>query len=443
MALPAATVWEVRPATGSDSNGGGFVAGASGTDYSQQAAAQVAYTDLVIDATTNTNVTSALNPFGATDVGNVVNVTSGTGFTTGRYQVVSVSGVIATLDRAVGTTSSTGGHGNLGGALATVAAAPFVGGNTVYLMGTLTVTAALTLSISATTSVGPITFNGYSTTRNDGTRATWTTATNSVNLIEFTACQGYLFKNIEFSSTAVTPGDGFHAKTTNNSGGIWIDNCLIHGFSHGINGNFAVDWSFSSLVVSRSRIYSCTAQGVINQGAQVFAGCYIHDNTGDGIQITNQAGARGMTVVWRCVIKSNGGKGINDTVDIPMNPAGAGAAAFTVVLESDVLNNTGDNIAVIRSINAGALVLFNSIIDSAGGYGVNFDEVGFCFAALGAIAWRANTTADVRNIPKSSSDVTLTGDPFTSRSTDDFTLNATAGAGAACKSIGQPTVFPP
>ena len=44
MALSASTVWEVRPATGSDNNGGGFVTGASGTDYSQQGTAQYALT---------------------------------------------------------------------------------------------------------------------------------------------------------------------------------------------------------------------------------------------------------------------------------------------------------------------------------------------------------------------------------------------------------------
>lgn len=34
MALSSATVFEVRT-TGADTNGGGFVAGAAGTDYSQ------------------------------------------------------------------------------------------------------------------------------------------------------------------------------------------------------------------------------------------------------------------------------------------------------------------------------------------------------------------------------------------------------------------------
>jgi hypothetical protein len=45
MALSSATVLEVRT-TGVDTNGGGFVTGATGTDFSQQNAAQYSGTNL-------------------------------------------------------------------------------------------------------------------------------------------------------------------------------------------------------------------------------------------------------------------------------------------------------------------------------------------------------------------------------------------------------------
>ena len=47
MALSAGVVWEVRT-TGDDTNGGGFdsTVTSPGTDYSQQTAAQITYTDL-------------------------------------------------------------------------------------------------------------------------------------------------------------------------------------------------------------------------------------------------------------------------------------------------------------------------------------------------------------------------------------------------------------
>src|SRR6516225_9792456 len=117
----ATLVFDVRT-TGSDNNGGGFDSGVAspGTDYSQQDSAQIAYTDLVIGSTGNENqLTSAANPFGSTSPGNVINISGGTGFQTGLYRILSVSGSTATMDQGVGTANSTGGTGNLGGAFAT------------------------------------------------------------------------------------------------------------------------------------------------------------------------------------------------------------------------------------------------------------------------------------------------------------------------------------
>jgi len=39
-------------------------------------------------------------------------------------------------------------------------------------------------------------------------------------------------------------------------------------------------------------------------------------------------------------------------------------------------------------------------------------------------------------------DVSLTANPFTSAGTGDYSLNSTAGGGAACKGAGFPGVFP-
>src|SRR3990167_393068 len=76
-AISAAVVWEVRTTGASTTAGCGFLTGASGTDRSQQDAVQTAFTDLVIGVTT-TELTSAANPFGATDVGNIIYVKAGT-----------------------------------------------------------------------------------------------------------------------------------------------------------------------------------------------------------------------------------------------------------------------------------------------------------------------------------------------------------------------------
>src|SRR5262249_6018915 len=187
MALPAATTWEIRTA-GSDSNGGGFVAGASGTDYSQQDSAQYTFTDLVVDASVNTKVTSASHNFVAADVGNIMQINSGTGWTVGFYQIVSVASNAATLDRSPAAVNTTGGTFHVGGALLTLGSiinstsSQAKDGNVIWIKaGTYTVTASITLPANGfTSSSGPLTFIGYNTSRGDrSTKPLITTATNS------------------------------------------------------------------------------------------------------------------------------------------------------------------------------------------------------------------------------------------------------------------------
>ena len=135
MALATLMTYEVRT-TGSDTQcSGGFKSSASGTDYSQQNAAQFSGTDLTVNAVTNTIVTSATHNFVAADVGNTINITAGTGFTIGIYEIVSVASNSATLDRSPGATSITGGTWWEGGSFVSTgkAGSVMVAGNTLYI----------------------------------------------------------------------------------------------------------------------------------------------------------------------------------------------------------------------------------------------------------------------------------------------------------------------
>lgn len=68
--------------------------------------------DLVIDAATNTKITSALHPFSAADVGNtfVILTTTG-GWLGGTYTILSVTTAVATLSGSAGTLGSINGDG--------------------------------------------------------------------------------------------------------------------------------------------------------------------------------------------------------------------------------------------------------------------------------------------------------------------------------------------
>src|ERR1051325_5937093 len=148
MALSAVTTWEVRTAGSDTACSGGFVTGASGTDYSQQDAAQFSGTNLAsANGTTNPpQVTSATHNFVAADVGNIIQITAGTNWTAGFYQIVSCAANAATLDRACGTAASiSGGTWCEGGALAApgIASGAKAQGNDVWIKaGTYTISSS-------------------------------------------------------------------------------------------------------------------------------------------------------------------------------------------------------------------------------------------------------------------------------------------------------------
>ncbi len=127
-AIASTTVWEINAAaTAGNVNAGGFNpsntgnSGGPGTDRSQSTSAYQTFTDL---ASTSASgflvVTSASYTFLPSDCGNLIHINnSGTGahFSPGVYEIVSVSGGAATLDRACGSVSNaSGGTYHLGGA---------------------------------------------------------------------------------------------------------------------------------------------------------------------------------------------------------------------------------------------------------------------------------------------------------------------------------------
>lgn len=139
-------------------------------DYSRTATARYTYTDLVIDAVTNTKVTSAANPFTQKDVGNVINITGGTGFTVDRYVIHSVAAGVATLNSAVGTLGATGGTGTLGGCLASPGLGTyltyryqtcFCAGGQTYLLNNTTPGATGSILTLRDTNINKGTFKGF------------------------------------------------------------------------------------------------------------------------------------------------------------------------------------------------------------------------------------------------------------------------------------------
>jgi hypothetical protein len=206
MAISANAVWEVRStATAGNANAGFFVTGASGTDYSQQNAAQYSLTGLTTSGASATMQTVSAS---ADMVGNAIFISAGTNFTVGRYEIISVvAGVSITVDRNVSSGIGSNGVGAIGGALSLGSSDDAVfeslePGNIMYVQsGTYTIGGTVTIAKSGTP--GNIIIWGYQTTRGD-IPTTSNRPTFNTGAVIFTLGAFWNIRNMNFVSTGAT-----------------------------------------------------------------------------------------------------------------------------------------------------------------------------------------------------------------------------------------------
>lgn len=441
MAFASTTEWDVRT-TGADDNGGGWNTAASGTDYSQQNSPQVTYTDLVIDGADNTKITSAATPFAAAHVGNIINITSGTGFTVQRVQVNSVAANVATCDKAVGTVGSTGGNGKLGGALLTIGTAIntgcAVGGNTVHVKaGTYTLTSVITWSNTAANSNDATTkVIGYNATHGDyGTRPLITTSTNSTELLNTSPgvnSVNLLLSNLHFTNTAGTRAKGIRAVA--NSVYLYVVNCIMDGFTLAIDSTAG----FFSLSLERSAFLNSSSHAVQSSGGvRVTAvGCYFKGtaNTANALYTT------GDTIVVGCLFANNGYGAV-----LP-----GGGNILGIIVGNTFTDTYRDAIHFTGTPSQVNYLIANNIIWNSGTldsgstdvYGINAASAFVCVRYNNAYGSNFGGDTGVTITPAEIGALALTVDPFTNSGSNDYSLNSTAGGGAVCKQAAFPGVVP-
>jgi hypothetical protein len=439
MALSASTVWEVR-STGSDTlNGGGFVTGASGTDWSQQNAAQVAFDGTVIAAhtagVTNVIILSGYTPQNS-DVGNIWQCTGGTGFIAGFYQItaISIGGLTWTLDRNATSGVASGATGGMGGALATPTTAintAMVGQNKVYIKNaTYVTTVALTMPSGV---AGKYTVaEGYNTARGD-----LVAVNNFANfpLIQANNTSQFLIDNNTTSYTwvrclVVDGGSGASASQLGLRNGNYgvVENCKAMRWK--VNQGFNI--------MTGGVIVRCLAtQGASGSdaGYALFDRCIAIDcvstaNGCEGFRI-----GQGGTCI-NCISYANTGATGHgyqfETI--------SGATGF--MMGCVAYGNAGDGVKISGAVTAGAPAVVNTAITGNSGYGINSDTTVFSQFAGYNNAFFNNTSGTYHNVPAGLNDVTLTADPFTAAGSGNFAPNGTAGGGAALKAAGIPGVLP-
>lgn len=455
MAL-AATAWEKRSTNGSDNNGGGFTIGGTGTDYSQQNAAQQTWdgaTNILSTSGAGSTTLASNNAlFTAAMVDNIIQITAGTNFQTGFYRIVTfTSSTAVILDR----TPSSGGAGSagvgaVGGALKTLnkcigSTSAIAAGHIVYdrFNGNTageTLTALVNLNASGSAAAGPIQYIGYDTTRGDntGNRPLLTTASIITELIDGSFRTNWSFTNVHFTSTGTAAGIG---TLNGNATAFTITNCIFDGFTFAIagdSGTGAGQNQFIEGIIDSCEIKNCTSAGIsvasnINFLTAFISNCYIHGNA-TGIQSNTHDFFTGT--IDQNFITANTGPGIlfNATTNV-----------LARIKNNTIYKQTGASDGIKSTITTAqgilTLALENNIIYGNGtsgtAYGVNLqNSTNLQLVYNRNNAYGANFTGARNNLAAGTNDVALTGDPLTSAT--DPTPNSTAGAGAAVRGAGFP-----
>lgn len=440
MALSASVVLEVRT-TGSDTNGGGFKTGASGTDWSQQASAQYSVTDGVTNGTTT--ITSATASFGTDVVGNLIYVQGGTGsITAGWYEITSrTNSTTIVVDRSTGLTTGTGVTLKIGGALASPGQAAAIkiltAGITVYIKyGTYTLTTS-----SSNVAGGRIDdtqggtqgarggWIGYDTTRTpfntDANRPT--ISAGSVTSLT----NGILYVNGSYSANMVN-NIIFDANSGSSNVGIRVSNASLTLLNrcHVANataGGFDIR---GAVVLNGCSATGCSTTPAFNTfqpSGATFINCHAYANSIHGF------GGDGAAAYFRCYSTANTGsaKGWYRTV------TAYGTDTFAVGCVA--YNNASDG--WYFDSNCRSAVIQNCISISNGGYGFYSSLANTGSILFQKCATYNNTSGAFHSNILSESQIgsiTLSGNPFTNAGSNDFSLDNTASEGAALRGIGVP-----
>jgi hypothetical protein len=311
-------------------------------DLSQTNTAAVTGTAGASTAST-TFVDATFNAFNSTHVGNVLYLSAGSGATTGRYTIQSVTNATTiVLDRVSGT--YTGGTWVIGGAWADpqanmASSGPVVPGNIVYILGTAipnpaSYTYNYTLSsyvvtASGDNSNGPIKLTGDPCTPNFATGGrpciridflTWYAANyvqgEDIWFVAGGSSNGAVGVIQHGSFKRVTLDQfGYDVSLTGavgDSGSGLVDSCRVFSSvaKRSSNSQAAVSGQNLGSLIINSNISGCIGAGISMRGMTTVIGCLITKNGGDGVYADEGSAQYGTSIIG-CTIDANAGHGIN------------------------------------------------------------------------------------------------------------------------------------
>lgn len=404
-------------------------------DYSQQAAAQYSYTDLV-SAGAGLTVSSVAKPFAKEQVGNSIIITGGTNFNTGTYVIASVAAGVATVVGPTNITSGVGanGTGGQGGALASPGAlqeathGKVANNQTFIKAGTYNITTAST-NVSggcisdalANTTVANHLYEGYNTVRGDLGTAPILLAGNSISTFTIlniaTAGADQFIRNITFDGASLTSARGVACSRRMFFQKCTAKNCTNDGFN--ISGLNVV---MLSCVATGC---ATTGNGFNISGAIYGYACESYSNSVGGFNFSSNTPG----ILTNCLSYANSGASSDGFL--------IGAASY---LSNCVAYNNGRD--GFRQSTTNSCNYTNCIAESNTGTGFNGTGTLRCATLKNCAGFSSGTNVDATGFPFQYGFVTGSGSFFTNPGAGDFSLNNTAGAGAAARAAGFPGVYP-
>ena len=417
MAMSSGIVIEVRTtATANNVNGGGFKTGASGTDFSQQDAAQYALTGITSAGAGNT----ILHASAAADmVGNVIHVISGTNLTASWFEITSVvAGVSITCStNKAGTAISVGvgadGVANIGGALSlghssdATALGEFSTGSTFYIKsGTYTLGAAIS-GLTSGTSALPNRYIGYTATRGDSPTVAANMPLLDSGANDFTYPAAVVVSGISHTTTSANG-------VLTNAGCVFF-NCKFANTSTTAS-RYAVNTSTSQCAFYRCEMISYRGRAIGCLGDLTnIANCYIH-HSNEGVYITS-GNSIGATIIG-CIFEG--------IVSIAIRFTATNLNA-DLIMGNTFYGSTSDlGIGIQTTSNARAKVFINNIF-----YGMT---TGF-FSSGGTVELHKDDNNCFFSCGTNSSGYTLTGTVVTTDPTFTGVGELTGTAGVVAGSV--------
>ncbi len=438
MVTSANTVWDVRGSggigPGSDGNGGGYIIGSSGTDYSQSNTPILGVTDAVTTGTTT--VTSVTGGFTAAMIGNNINIVGD-----GIYQIITRPNTnTITVDRNTGT--ATGQTANVGGALATLAkaAGAAIFSNKIFATGAVGGAGVTFAQTGIPTAANPPTrIIGYNATHGDAGHATFALTGGTGQTAILLSGQACWIEGIDVDCGSLGTSSGIVASGTQ----TMVRNCKVANFTtRGILGSGA------QCVVTDNEVTGGTSVATdaieVTTANVPVARCFVHDNACLGIKLSALNGAYFNVVANNSGATSDGiqaGNGCAVEHNTLHNNGrdGLRCTAPDRVLQpwrnNLITNNANAGITATTSTAFPADPLYdgNAYYNNGAGGTVNRVNMDSTAGIYGAAPY-----ANVHDVVCT---VSLYIGPTTG-STANFALNNTALGGAACRAVGSPAAWP-